>query len=97
MQTGGGVAQARGAGGDGCGGEAAEGLPGRFETAAGEGQAKRRVMALEARGERDEAVGGRAEAAGGGEVEPAAEVVEALGAAADEGLQPVLDLGDGDG
>ena len=66
--------------------EAVEGLAGAVQAAAGEGEADGWVVALQALSEGGEASGGGAQAAGCGGVEAVAEVVEALAAAADEGL-----------
>ena len=53
-------------------------------------------MALQANSEGRQLGGARAQAVVGGDVEPAAEVVESLSATADEGLQTVLGPGDGE-
>ena len=86
VEAGGGAVEPRGAGGDGGEGEAAEGLAGGFQAAAREGEADGWVLPLDARSEGGELAGARAQAAGGGGLEAVAEVVEALSAAADEGL-----------
>ena len=85
-QTGGGAVEARGAGGDGSGSEAAEGLVRGVEPAADESKADGGVEALQADGEGGELRDGGAQAAVGGDLEAVAEVVEALGTAADESL-----------
>src|SRR5208283_2388707 len=89
-----GAVEARGAGGDGSAGEAAERLAGGFLSAAGEGEPDGWVLPLETRREGRKLAGARAQTAVGGESKAVAQVVEALTAAADEGLQPALHLSD---
>ena len=98
MQAGGGVVRGAWSGGEWWSvREAAEGLAGGFEAAAGEGEAERRVLAVEAggRGWRVALAGVRRRRAGGG-FEAMAEVVEALGAAADGVVQTDSGLSGGE-
>jgi len=97
MQTVGGAVNACAAGGDSGCAKASESLLGAFEAAAGLGEADGGVMAFDAGGDRGDLRGRRAQAAGDGQVEAVAEVVQALAAAADKTLQPIVDLRDGEG
>ena len=94
IEAGCGAVEPRGAGGDDSAGEAVERLAGGFQTAMRKGEPDGWVLPLGARCEGSKLAGARAQAAVGGGLDAVAEVVEALTAAADEGLQPVLDLGD---
>jgi len=86
VEAGTGAVEARGAVGNGGAGEAAEGLSGGLQPSAGKGEADGWVLALDARGEDREPVGTRAQEAVGGGLQAVSEVVQALSAAADEGL-----------
>jgi len=94
VEAGCGAVEPRGAGGDGAEREAAERLAGGFEAAPRKGEPDGWVLPLGPRSEGRKLAGARAQVAVGDESEAVAEVVEALTAAADEGLQPVLHLGD---